>query len=156
MIANINKEKDVLKRAAKHHPGSKKGMNVKGSSRILLLQDSDEVRDFALKFIRRALGCCDILEISKIGPALLTMIKENFDLIVIDLEAQGLVGGSFLREARSVIRIQEKPILALTENITPQLLREFKEDRETWFIEKSVPVKEASELVRVLLNLQKA
>ncbi len=154
MIVNIDKEKKPPKRLAKTPTRVKGEPRDKAFPRILLVQDREEVRDFALKFIHRALGHCEILEISKVGPALLTMIKENFDLIVLDLETQGLTGDVFLKEARAVIRIPGKPILALTGNITPQLLLEFKEDRETWFVDKTVPVKEASDLVRVLLGLQ--
>jgi CheY-like chemotaxis protein len=108
-------------------------------------------------FVRRALAKAFpevVIREAEDGKAAMTeMSQKKVDLIITDLEMPGMDGRTFLRKMRSNALLKTKPVMVLSGNITPDLLREFMEDPYIWFLEKPATPEEIVEIAGRLIRV---
>jgi CheY-like chemotaxis protein len=110
---------------------------------ILLIENSSTLRVTIMKALPQA-----VVREAEDGARVLSEITHNsIDLIFLDLDTSILDGRAFLKMVHGDPRLVKKPIVALAGRLTPDLLKEFQEDRAVWFIEKPAEPEEVAEVV---------
>ncbi len=120
---------------------------------ILLIEDSGMVRGFVRRALAKAFPEVVIREAEDGKAAMTEMSQKKVDLIITDLEMPGMDGRTFLRKMRSNALLKTKPVMVLSGNITPDLLREFMEDPYIWFLEKPATPEEIVEIAGRLIRV---
>ena len=118
---------------------------------ILLIEDSDTVRNFLRRILSQSLVDCVIREATDGRTAISEMSQKKVDLIVTDLEMPGMDGRTFLRKIRANPLLKKKPIMVLSGDITLELMDEFKMDGQLSFVKKPSTSREISEVAMRLL-----
>jgi CheY-like chemotaxis protein len=106
-------------------------------SRILLVEDTDSVRNKVADLLR---GAGHNVETACDGVEALKKIAENkcvFDLIISDIEMPRMNGFEFTRKVRTIDRLKSVPVIAFTTKNSETDIREAKSAGFTTYLEKS-------------------
>jgi CheY-like chemotaxis protein len=128
----------------------KEGRQGAGSSVrkiVLLIEPSEDLRDFLKLTLLRALPQAFVREAVEGAQVLSELTHNPIDLIFLDLDTPTLDGRAFLKMVHGDPRLSRKPIVVLAGLITPDLLKEFQQDRAIWFIEKPAQAEEITEVI---------
>ena len=126
---------------------SRLGAGPFGRKIVLLIEPFVDLRDFLKLTLLRALPQAFVREAVEGAQVLSELTHNPIDLIFLDLDTPTLDGRAFLKMVHGDPRLSRKPIVALCGRITPDLLKEFQQDRAIWFIEKPAQAEEISEVI---------
>jgi CheY-like chemotaxis protein len=120
---------------------------------ILICEDSAVVRIYVKRTLLGAYPEAKIHEAGD-GKAGLDVMKANkVDLIVTDLQMEGMDGDSFLRLIKRNIVLGRKPVLVLSGMITEDIRREYAGRPEVLFLAKPATAEQLTGAVSSLLGV---
>jgi two-component system chemotaxis response regulator CheY len=121
-------------------------------SSILIIEDSDTVRNFLRRSFEREIPACQVSEAVDGRSALSSMGKARADLIVTDLQMPGMDGRSFIAKLRSNPLLRKKSVIVLSSDDLSDLKALYQGDAGIRFFSKPCPAAELVEAARQLLS----
>jgi CheY-like chemotaxis protein len=119
---------------------------------ILICEDSAVVRIYVKRTLQGAFPEAKLHEAAD-GKSGLDVMKANkVDLIVTDLQMEGMDGDSFLRLIKRNAVLGKKPVLVLSGMITDEIRREYAQRPEVVFLAKPATADQLSKAVGDLLG----
>lgn len=119
---------------------------------ILVCEDSAVVRIYVKRTLQELMPGAKIHEAGD-GKAGLDVMKANkVDLIVTDLQMEGMDGDSFLRLIKRNAVLARKPVLVLSGLISPEIREEYADRPEVLFLAKPASAQQLTEAVHSLMG----
>lgn len=123
---------------------------------ILLIEDSETVRNFLRRLFQREMPACTIIEAAEGRAALHEMTRCKADLIVTDLQMPGLDGRGFIAKLRSNPLLRKKSVLVLSSDDLADLRRLYQADPGILFLSKPSALEAIIQAARSLLDAETA
>ena len=124
---------------------------MSASPTILLIEDSDTVRNFLRRVFLKDMPDATIIEAAEGRAALHEMTRCKADLIVTDLQMPGLDGRGFIAKLRSNPLLRKKSVLVLSSDSLDDLRTLYQSDPGILFLNKPSAVETILEAARTLM-----
>jgi two-component system chemotaxis response regulator CheY len=122
---------------------------------ILLLEDSSVVRHFIQRAIEKENRGWAVIETGDGPQALVEAGRRHLDLVIADLEIEGLDGMAFLRLIRAKPLLKLKPILVMAASSRRDVRDAFKDDPYMLFLPKPVVAEQVVEAIHMVFGEKK-
>ena len=122
---------------------------------ILLLEDSSMVRHFIQRAIEKENQGWTVIETGDPTQALVEAGRRPLDLVIADLEIQGMDGLAFLRLIRAKPLLKLKPILVLAASSRRDVRDAFKDDPYVIFLPKPIVAEQIVEAIHMVSGEKK-
>jgi DNA-binding NarL/FixJ family response regulator len=119
------------------------------SIRVVIADDHPLVRRALAESLHRVLSGAEIAEVGSLGEAMSALDRGDTDLLLLDLQMPGMNGLASLSGVRSAY--PAVPILVVSANEDPLIMREVLEFGASGFLPKSTPVAEIGAAVEAIL-----
>lgn len=123
-----------------------------GVVNILVVEDSTLVRLYVRRVLENGFAQAQILEAADGKSALAALKSQRVDLIVTDLDMEGMGGGSLLHLLKRNAVLAKKPVLVLSGLIPQELRDEFADRSDVAFLAKPANALELTQTARRLLE----
>jgi DNA-binding NarL/FixJ family response regulator len=117
--------------------------------RVVIADDHPLVRRALAESLTRALADAEITEVGSLGEAAAALERGDTDLLLLDLQMPGMNGLVSLAELRA--SYPAVPILVVSANEDPLIMREVLEFGASGFLPKSTPINEIGAAVGAIL-----
>jgi DNA-binding NarL/FixJ family response regulator len=117
--------------------------------RVVIADDHPLVRRALAESLTRVLGKPEITEVGSLGDATTALGEEKADLLLLDLQMPGMNGLASLTALRT--SYPAVPILVVSANEDPLIMREVLEFGASGFLPKSAPISEIGAAVGAIL-----
>jgi two-component system chemotaxis response regulator CheY len=125
----------------------------KGGKHILLIEDSEAIRNFLRRILEKNFPGCVVREAEDGRQALTEMTSQKVDCIVTDLQMPGMDGQSFLKSLQRNPLLKRKPVLILSGSITSELREELKDCETVRLLAKPSSESEITRTLKELMRL---
>jgi DNA-binding NarL/FixJ family response regulator len=119
------------------------------ATRVVIADDHPLVRRALAESLERVLAGAEIAEVGSLAATIAALDRGDTDLLLLDLQMPGMTGLSSLAELRSAY--PSVPILVVSANEDPLIMREVLEFGASGFLPKSTPVAEIGAAVAAIL-----
>lgn len=132
-------------------PEGDPGIREKPAGAILVFKESPAERKAIRRTLERRFPAYQVLEAGDGFSALVKMTRGQVALIIMDLQAPNSDGITFLKMIRENPVLHKKPVVILSNDFSPAVIAEVKEDEFVRLLAKPAKAPEIAEAVATFL-----